>query len=332
VLLKSKSGFHTVCFTEICREYSVDNLRLNGKLRIITDSLNTEKPMKQIISCIRGLAAGCIALATVTTLSAQTAQDGIVKVVNLKGAARYMVSGSTDWRPIKVGAMLKPGTVIQTAADSYVDLVFNNARATQGLGSAMASEPEVAASSTAGSGGSGGSSNPKVVQDAIRIFENTVLGVDKLTTMKTGADTVTETQLDLKAGRIFGTVKKLSAASVYEIKIPNGVAGVRGTIYLVGADGVLSVLTGSVVMSYASSAGLITKEVPAGYQFDPATGQVSPITNPILRELSRLAQMFSLYLPVTPAVISYTHDNTIYNVSPTEDNNKGGTQNNPQRR
>src|SRR5262249_26136213 len=157
---------------------------------------------------------------------------------NLKGAARYMVSGSTDWRPIKVGAMLKPGTVIQTAADSYVDLVFNNARATQGLGSALTSEVSSRASASSGDD----NYKPKVVQDAVRIFENTVLGIDKLTTMKTGADTVTETQLDLKAGRIFGTVKKLSAASVYEVKIPNGVAGIRGTIYLIGADGVLSVL------------------------------------------------------------------------------------------
>lgn len=279
--------------------------------------------MKQNHSLIRGLLAGSFALAMVTTLAAQT-QEGIVKVVNLKGAARYTTGGTSDWKPIKVGVTLKPGTVIQTAADSYVDVVLNNARATQGLGSALTSE--VYASSTS----SGNETyNPKVVQDAIRIFENTVLGVDKLTVMKTGADTVTETQLDLKAGRIFGTVKKLSATSVYEIKIPNGVAGIRGTIYLLGADGVLSVLTGSVVISYVSGGALITKEVPAGYQFNPATGLVTPITNPILRELSRLAQIFSAYLPVTPAT-TYTHDNTIYNLSPTEGSTGGsGNNNNP---
>lgn len=272
--------------------------------------------MKQNYSLIRGLLAGCFALAMVTTLAAQT-QEGLAKVVNIKGAARYMTGGTSDWKPIKVGIILKPGSVIQTAADSYVDVVLNNAKATQGLGSSMTSE--VYASSTSSDNDT---YKPKVLQDAIRVFENTVVGFDKLTTMKTGADTVTETQLDLKAGRIFGTVKKLSATSVYEIKIPNGVAGIRGTIYLIGADGVLSVLTGSVVMSYVSGGALVTKEVPAGYQFNPATGQVSPIANPILKELSRLAQVFSAYLP-NMAATTIPIDNTIYNVSPTRGGRSG---------
>ena len=66
-------------------------------------------------------------------------------------------------------------------------------------------------------------------QNIVRMWENTLLGVDKLTFTQTGADVVTETQLDLKAGHIFGMVKKMSAASKYEVKIPNGVAGIRGT-------------------------------------------------------------------------------------------------------
>jgi len=289
----------------------IDNELRAIKLRVITDSNYRKTIMKQIRTFISGLLVSCFTLAMVASLSAQTTQDGIAKVVAIKGAARYTAAGSSDWKPIKVGLTLKPGSVIQTAADSYVDLVLNNARASQGLGSAMSSD--VSADSTA----TGPSFKPKVTQDAIRVFENTVLAVDKLTIMKTGADTVTETQLDLKAGRIFGTVKKLSASSVYEIKIPNGVAGIRGTIYLISADGIVSVLTGSVVISYVSGGQMITKEVPAGFQFDPATGQVTPITNPVLRELSRLAQLFSQYLPSMGAVI-YTHDNTIYNVSPTQ--------------
>lgn len=272
--------------------------------------------MKQIRSFIRGLLIGCFALGIVTSLSAQS-QDGIIKVVNLKGAARYMVAGTTEWKPVKVGALLKPGTVIQTAADSYVDLVLNNARATQGLSSSLASEADLSLTSSSSGSGGGAGPAPKAKQDAIRIFENTVLSVDKLTITKTGADKVTETQLDLKAGRIFGTVTKLSAASVYEIKIPNGVAGIRGTIYLISADGVVDVLTGSVVVSYVSNGVVVTKEVPAGYQFNPATGDVTPISNPLLRELARLAQLFAKYLPQTPP-ITYTHDNTIYNVSPTK--------------
>ena len=70
------------------------------------------------------------------------------------------------------------------------------------------------------------------------MWENTLLGIDKLTVTQTGADVVTETQLDLKAGHIFGMVKKMSAASKYEVKIPNGVAGIRGTVYDISAEGV----------------------------------------------------------------------------------------------
>ena len=78
----------------------------------------------------------------------------------------------------------------------------------------------------------------------VRIWENTLLGIDKLTETQTGADVVTETQLDLKAGHIFGTVKKMSAASKYEVKIPNGVAGIRGTVYDISAEGVVKVSVG----------------------------------------------------------------------------------------
>lgn len=261
--------------------------------------------MKKYLSIITGI----IALAMVSTLSAQTAQDGFAKVVSLKGAARTMPDG----KAIKVGAILKPGTIIQTAADSYVDLVLNNARATQGLGSALTDEASTTSTSTSASGDS--SYKPKVVQDAIRIFENSVMSLDKLSVTRTGAEPVSETQLDLKAGRIFGTVKKISAASIYEVKVPNGVAGIRGTIFLIGADGTLSVLTGAVVISFVNNGAVVTKEVPAGYQFIPTTGEVVPITSPLLKQLVQLAKRFSQYLPEFPAT-SYIHDGTIYNVSP----------------
>ena len=83
----------------------------------------------------------------------------------------------------------------------------------------------------------------------MRLWGNTLLSIDKLTSTQTGADEVTETQLDLKAGHIFGTVKKMSAGSKYEVKVPNGVAGIRGTVYDISADGVIKVLSGSCVVA-----------------------------------------------------------------------------------
>ena len=106
---------------------------------------------------------------------------------------------------------------------------------------------------------------PSSEQNMVRIWENTLLGVDKLTETHTGADVVTETQLDLKAGRITGTVKKMSAASKYEVKIPNGVAGIRGTVYDISAEGVIKVLSGSVVLAYVGPDGAPVTQVIMGH-------------------------------------------------------------------
>ena len=63
---------------------------------------------------------------------------------------------------------------------------------------------------------------PKAEQNVVRMKENTVLGIDKLTSLDTGADVVTETQLDLKAGRIFGSVKKMSRCLQIRNQAPQG--------------------------------------------------------------------------------------------------------------
>jgi hypothetical protein len=105
--------------------------------------------------------------------------------------------------------------------------------------------------------------------------------VDKLTEMQTGADVVTETQLDLKAGHISGSVKKMSAASKYEVKLPIGVAGIRGTIYDFTAEGVIKVFSGSVVLAYTGANGSTLTQVVMGLQmFDARTGTLSPLPEP----------------------------------------------------
>jgi hypothetical protein len=271
--------------------------------------------MKRIHPLIGGLVACSIALAMTTSLSAQNVQQGVVKVVNIKGSARYLYGANATWQPLKTGALLKPGAIIQTASGSYVDIVLNNPNA---AGIPLSAMTEMASMSSSSS--SGPSSNiayqPKAEQDAVRIFENTVLGIDKLTVDQTGADTVTETQLDLKAGSIFGTVKKLSAASKYEVKIPNGVAGIRGTIYFLSADGVFRVLDGSAVLAYVGSNGtVITQVVTAGQQFDARTGKMSAAPGVTLNEMQRLARVFVLAQPMNYLMLA--PDYTLHVVSPT---------------
>jgi hypothetical protein len=257
--------------------------------------------MKYTRSFISGLVACGVALAMVTSLSAQNVQQGVAKVVNMKGSGRYLSGPNSTWQPLKAGAILKPGTVIQTASGSYVDLILNNPDATGVPLSAMSALMQTPPSEA---GQTGAAYQPKSKQDAVRVFENTVLGIDKLTVDQTGADVVTETRLDLKAGSIFGTVRKLSAASRYEVNIPNGVAGIRGTIFFISADGTVRVLTGSVVLAYVSPDGsVVTQVIAAGQQFDLRDAQFISASDPALNEMRRVAHNFAMGLPWPPVVI-----------------------------
>jgi hypothetical protein len=267
--------------------------------------------MKETRPLLRKLIACGIALSFVATLSAQTAQQGMAKVIGIKGSARYMTGANATWMPLKVGTALKSGSVVQTASDSYVDLVLNDPSAT---GPALSPMSGGGASAAGGSGGGGSGYQPKAQQDAIRIFENTVLGIDKLTVDQTGVETITETQLDVKAGSIFGMVKKLSASSKYEVKIPNGVAGIRGTIFFINASGILRVLTGSVVLAFVGADGSTTaKIVTSGQQLDAHTGVLSSILPKILKELGEVRDRWGAGAPRAP----FAPDRTYIPVSQT---------------
>jgi len=218
--------------------------------------------MNNTRSISKYLVLSVVALAMVASATAQQMIEAGAKVVRIKGDARFATAANV-WQPLKVGDTLKSGVIIQTAKDSRVDLV---------LGDKTAEAPTVQ------KWGESISYSPEVEQDFVRIGENSVMAIDKLLVADTGADKVKETQLDLRAGRIFGTVKKLSAASKYEVKIPNGVAGIRGTVYDISADGVLSVLKGSVVIAYQDGGGnVVTQIVVGGQAYDIRTGQFTPI-------------------------------------------------------
>ncbi len=252
---------------------------------------------------IRNFVVGIAVLAFIATASAQS-DDGIAKVVAKGGDARYFVPGDSTPHDIKVGMILKPGVTIQTASGmgNYVDVVLNDANAQ----APSSPSPSAVAHAT-----------PKAQQDGVRINENTVLVVDKLTRTQTGADVVTDTEMDLKAGSILGTVKKLTPTSKYEVKIPNGVAGIRGTIYWLSASGILRVIDGSVVIAYVGSGGnVITQIVNFGEQFDINTGLVTPIDVQTRLDLVRIALGF---IPVTITPVTFiAPDQRIYFVSPTE--------------
>jgi hypothetical protein len=161
---------------------------------------------------------------------------------------------------------------------------------------------------------------PATQQNALRVFENTVLGIDKLTTMDTGADVVTETQLDLKAGHILGNVKKMNAASRYEVKLPNGVAGIRGTVFHLWADGRLTVSSGAVVYSFVDAQNNVqTRDVMGGQQYNPRSDQVVPADPGQLKWMGSTAgSMVVSTVVIEPVVLDMTTYYVSPQVSPTE--------------
>jgi len=259
------------------------------------------------------LLACTLAVAMVSTLTAQTAVDVSAKVVRIKGPARY-TSGNGVWQPLKVGAVLRSGTIVQTSTerDSFVDIVLGDAGAA--MPTPVAFKPSIPNSRSS----SGVSYQPASEQNVIRIWENTALGIDKLASMQTGAEVVTDTQLDLKAGRITGSVNKMSPASKYEIKLPNGVAGIRGTVYDVSAEGLVRVLIGQVVLAWvdAKTGAVATQVIMGGNQYDAKSAQMTPLPASENEVFSKVLSA----MKVTPARgqvdTVYAGDKTIHHVSP----------------
>lgn len=193
-----------------------------------------------------------LALSMVASLEAQTTKEGKAVVRAIRGSAKYS-TGSGVWMPLAVGVELRAGTLIETSPGSSVDL------------------------------------NLDVNGPMVRVTEATVLGLDKMTFTDTGADTVIDTQLNLKAGRILGTVRKMAAASRYEVKTPNGVAGIRGTHYDISATGVITVEEGQVIFAYVNPADGSVKAfiINAGETFVPP-GNVVPADPLVIDELRRI--------------------------------------------
>ncbi|HEY0455510.1 MAG TPA: FecR domain-containing protein [Verrucomicrobiae bacterium] len=172
-----------------------------------------------------------------TTLHAQTT-PGKAEVRAVKGHAVYSIGGGPAM-PLKVGTVLPTGATIKTGPDSSVDMFLGN---------------------SAG---------------VLRVVENSTLGLDKLAVTDTGADTVVEVQLNLPEGTVLGNVNKLSAASRYEIKMPNGVAGIKGTRFRASSTMFIVLLEGTFVLVYVPPGGQpipYTLVAPPAVYFSPIEG------------------------------------------------------------
>ena len=193
--------------------------------------------MKHVGSFSSKLAAYGVALLITSIAITASAQDtpgyAQVKAI-IGGAAQYSEAGGA-WMPLAVDMTLRSGAVIKTDAGAHVDLFLDK--------------------------------NGPVV----RVMPDTTLGLDKLFYSDTGGDVVIDTQLNLRAGRILGNVKKMAEASKYEVKIPTGTVGIRGTDYDISATGQVTVTSGSVIVTYITTAGAVQMTVNAGQTFNPPT-------------------------------------------------------------
>lgn len=181
--------------------------------------------MKHVGSFFSRLAAYGVALSAIALVASALASEDTARVQAVRGSAQYSEGGA--WKVVKVGTVLHQGAIIKTEADSEVDLFLKN--------------------------------NGPV----IRVTQSSMLGLDKLFFQDTGGETVIDTRLNLTNGRILGNVKHMADASKYEVKIPSGTVGIRGTEYDISATGPVSV--------YTDGPALVT-------WVDPTTGRVSQFT------------------------------------------------------
>lgn len=264
--------------------------------------------MKVTRSLISSIIVCGIALAMVSTAAAES-KEYVAKVIRIKGGARYSL-GNDSYQPLKVGMILRSGAKIQTGMEkgSFVDLILGDVAET-----AVVPKPQPAVV------GSTISFLPTAAQNTIHLFEGTELCIDRLLSTETGADVVTETQLELKKGHIIGNVKKMSAASKYEVKLPKGVAGIRGTVYEITDDGKIRVAQGSVIVSYLDNNVVKTVTITAGFEFDtnnPGIGAVA-LSAAVVGEIIGAATPPG-GAPAPSGATEYNRNDTIFNVSPTE--------------
>jgi hypothetical protein len=280
--------------------------------------------MKMNRSLLSGLVACGLAMAMASSLLAQTPIQGAAKVVRIRGHARYK-TGSADWQQLHVGDLVKAGTLIQTSKEpdgkGYVDLSL------EGDVVAMTTGPRILDTAPADFNVASPPSiyryRPSASQNVIRIFDNTALGVDKLSSMNTGSGTVTDTELDLKTGHIFVNVKKLSAGSRYEVKMPTGVAGIRGSSAEFFAEGIIK--TGSntkVTAAYMDNNNqAVTTDMTDDMSLDMRTGALGPLSPTDVSSISALQRDTTFGHGTSSYEVVYSPDFTVYH--PMSSNNNG---------
>ena len=161
------------------------------------------------------------------------------------------IDSNGRWTPVTPGTVLSDGSVLRTGPKASADLLL------QYNGSVF------------------------------RLVSESEMRVEKLHRADTGIGMVTDTHLKVIRGELIGSQRKLHKPSILQIDTPQGQAFIRGTEYVVNAQGAVSVLSGSVEVNYnlPGNKGSVKVTVPAGYSLNPATGTVVPTTSAFLQNI-----------------------------------------------
>ena len=269
--------------------------------------------MKNYKSILAALVCSAVASVAITA-SAQDTKQGFVTIVRTEGIVTYSLGVGQPERPLVAGEVLAPGSIIFTKDNAMADIVLGKfvsfpqaAWAPNRI--SMAPDAPVRGYITY---------RPSADQNAVRITQNSTLAIDKLRVADTGADTVSDTELDLKQGKIFASVRKLSGASQYIVKLPSGVAGVRGTLFSIGVDGSVACYEstgGGVILALTLQTGATkTFLVEPGQFFNPGNGSPTPLSPEIL---SLLSNVFKALRTSYYAAVNFDFDHTQTHITPT---------------
>jgi FecR protein len=272
-------------------------------------------------------AAVCLGLATTKSVAqSQKEKTGYATCVRVEGIVTYSLGTNQPEHPLVAGQYLLPGSIVFTKDNGVCDLILGKAI---DLPQAKWSPDRISLAHDSPVRGYV-TYRPSADQNAIRLTPNSTLAIDRLKIMADSlyGDSVIDTELDLQKGKIFASVRKLKGASQYIIKLPNGIAGVRGTLFSLGADGSCACYEstgGGVIIAVTPTSGADigntqTYVVQPGQVLDPVTKQVvniSPEVNTFLQKV------FDALRATYFQEVNYEYDHTGCFISPTS-GGKGG--------
>jgi hypothetical protein len=183
------------------------------------------------------LFAGLFFITSLSALSAER-QDDQLLVTSVRGRSSYS-DDRINWHSLDSNIVLRKGAIIRTEGDSTADFIMNSSGT------------------------------------ALRLMPNTLVETTTLEKEVAGEEVITWTVLELRAGGIIGAQRRLDNLSTFRIDTQAGAAKIRGSEYMVLADGTVRCLAGLVMVDSAAN-GWETFNVLAGSSFDPTTKALAP--------------------------------------------------------